>query len=133
MMEVKELLQLEWRHLTKEEIGEMPGDVVGKFIPKYYCTEEHVEAFFRWIISNVSRKFEISKDATEELLVQENEIFFIMKKRFFKENASLKRNGVEIGLLLSHLLVPEMSKVDKVLWYYKRLSPKQKKEFKERI
>lgn len=133
--EAKDLLNLKWRNLTSEELKELPCTVNGELICHRYCTEKHVEAFIKKIVENVSREFEIPVEDVENIITQENEIFFMMKEELFCKwnSTTLPYNGFKIENLLSYFKVPEMPSVDKVLREYKRLSSKQKQEFKARI
>lgn len=130
--EAKNLLNLKWRNLTNEELEELPCRVVGEIIPHKYCTKKHIEIFIEKTIKNIAREFEMPVNDVAEILVQENEIFYMIKNDIFGEHSSLRCIDAETDLL-SYFKVPEMPRVDKVLREYKRLSSKQKKEFKARI
>ncbi len=130
--EAKDLLNLKWRNLTKEELEDLPCRVIGEIIPHKYCTKEHIEIFIKKIIKNIAREFELPFNDVEEVLTQENEIFYKIKNEIFWRNSSLRCIDTETDLL-SYFKVPEMPRVDKVLREYKRLSSTQKKEFKARI
>lgn len=131
--EAKDLLNLKWRHLTKEELEDIPCQVNGEIISYYYCTEKHIEVFLRKVIKNISREFEIPVDDVTEIFIQENESFYMIKKDIFIQHSLLNFMDAKMRNMLSYLTVPEMPNVDKVLKEYKRLSREQKKEFKARI
>lgn len=135
LREAKDLLNLKWRNLTNEELKELPCTVVGRVIYHRFCRKQHIEMFIKKIIKNVSIEFELPVEDVEKIITQENENFFVMEKETFSEckYSSLPYDGYELENLLSYFKVPEMPNVDKVLREYKRLSSKQKKEFKARI
>ena len=130
--EAKDLIKLKWRNLTNEEFKDLPYIVSGGIKD---CTQRHIEMFIKQVIRNISREFELPVENIENIIMQENEVFFMMKNEIFSElrNSALPYDGFQLWNLLSYFKVPEMPSVDKVLREYKRLSSKQKKEFKARI
>lgn len=131
--DAKDLLNLRWRHLTEKELEEIPRQVIGYVLPHRYCAESHIEVFVKRVIQKISREFELPVEEVSEVVAQENENFYILKKEIFGLKNSLIFMNAEMENLFSYFTVPIMSEVDKVLQEYKRLSQKQQEEFKALI
>lgn len=132
--EAKDLLNLKWRRLTKEELHDIRCRVVGDMFPRIYSSKSHIKDFLREVTNNISREFEIPADDITEILIQKNEeTLYKLKHGIFRKGNSIRSINEEMSVLFSLFTVPERSEVDKVLLAYKKLSPEQKKEFKRKI